>query len=189
MNQNKALDAVNYLLEYLDEETKFNTPYSETVWIVHADIADLFDGLKNLKKRLEREISNDSCGTWIDDMGNGGNKMLTDIDFMNVSNAYSEGLTDAWDCVKRILRLDWDERYAALKYDSPMSLLDMIENTTPADAMVLLDEYEKEKKKRIAREKLVDEKLNEMMCKSWADPITEEEIYDALARRSKKKKC
>ena len=114
MNQNKVLDAVNYLLEYLDEETKFNTPYSETVWIVHADIADLFDGLKNLKKRLERKISNDLCETWI-------------------------------------------------------------------------DEYEKEKKKRIAREKLVDEKLNEMMCKSWADPITEEEIYDALARRSKER--
>lgn len=103
------------------------------------------------------------------------------------AEAYLEGLTDAWDCVKHILRLDWDERYAALKYDSPMSLLDMIENTTPADAIVLLDEYKKEKEKRNAREKLVDEKLNEMMCKSWAEPITEEEIYDALARRSKER--
>jgi hypothetical protein len=60
------------------------------------------------------------------------------------NSGYEDGLRDAWECVRHILRMEWKERHEAFN-DPSWMLSEMLGHMTPDEAITKLKEYEAKK--------------------------------------------
>lgn len=110
------------------------------------------------------------------DYGNGiSNYLKKANDYVNV--VYDKGLNDAWECVKKIVDMEWSTRHEVLN-DPSMTLYSLLSNITPKRAIKMVKEYE-EDKNRISRRSIVKTKLDEIKD-MFEDPVTNEELIEIL---------
>lgn len=96
-------------------------------------------------------------------------------DYVDV--VYNEGLNDAWECVKKIVDMEWSTRHEVLN-DPSMTLYGLLSNVTPERAIKMVEKYE-EDRNRISRRSIVKTKLDEIKY-MFEDPVTNEELIEIL---------
>ena len=102
-------------------------------------------------------------------------------DYVDV--VYDEGLNDAWECVKKIIDMDWNTRHEVLN-DPSMTLYSLLSNVTPKRAIKMVEEYE-EDKNRISRHSIIKTKLDEIKD-MFENPVTNEELIEILEEEGDK---
>lgn len=116
---------------------------------------------------------------WIEagrDYNNGIRNYLEKADdYVNV--VYDEGLNDAWECVKKIVDMEWSTRHEVLN-DPSMSLYGLLSNVTPKRAIKMVKKYE-EDKNRVTRRSIIKTKLDEIKD-MLEDPVTNGELIKIL---------
>lgn len=98
-------------------------------------------------------------------------------DYINI--VYDEGLNDAWECVKKIVDMEWNTRHEVLN-DPSMTLYDLLSNVTPERAIKMVKEYE-EDRNRVTRRSIIKIKLDEIKD-MFEDPVTNEELIKILEK-------
>ncbi len=100
-------------------------------------------------------------------------------DYVDV--VYNEGLNDAWECAKKIVKMDWNTKHEVLK-DPSMRLYNLLSNHTPEEAIKMVKEYEDN---NVTRRSIIKTKLDEIKD-MFDDPATNEEIIKILNEREDK---
>ncbi len=96
-------------------------------------------------------------------------------DYVDV--VYDKGLNDAWECVKKIVNMEWDTRHEVLN-DPSMTLYSLLSNVTPKRAIKMVERYE-EDKNRVTRRSIIKTKLDEIKD-MFEDPATNKELIKIL---------
>lgn len=94
-----------------------------------------------------------------------------------VDAVYDKGLNDAWECVKKIVNMDWNTRHEVLN-DPSLALYSLLSNVTPKRAIKMIEKYE-EDRDRISRRSIIKTKLDEIKD-MLEDPVTNEELIEIL---------
>lgn len=136
-------------------------------------------------EQCQKELNNlvESINLNYEKMARDGNDYYNEIrrylekvsDYVDV--VYDKGLTDAWECVKKIVDMDWNTRHRVLK-DPSMTLYSLLSNCTPKEAIKRIKEYE-EDKNRVTRRSIIKTKLDEIKD-MFEDPVTNEELVKIL---------
>lgn len=136
-------------------------------------------------EQYQKELNdlNESINLSYEKMSRAGNDYYNAIrrylekvsDYVDV--VYDEGLNDAWECVKKIVKMNWDTRHEVLK-DPSLTLYSLLSNCTPKEAIKKIEEYE-EDKNRVTRRSIIKTKLDEIKD-MLEDPVTNEELIEIL---------
>lgn len=136
-------------------------------------------------EQCQKELNdlNESINLSYEKMSRAGNDYYNEIrrylekvgDYADV--IYDEGLNDAWECVKKIVDMDWNTRHEVLN-DSNMTLYGLLSDFTPEKAIKRIKEYE-EDKNRVTRCSIIKTKLDEIKD-MFEDSVTNEEIIKIL---------
>lgn len=110
------------------------------------------------------------------DYYNGVKRYLEKVsDYVDV--VYDKGLNDAWECVKKIVNMDWNTRHEVLN-DPSLALYSLLSNVTPKRAIKMVEKYE-EDRNCISRRSIIKTKLDEIKD-MLEDPVTNEELIEIL---------